>query len=141
DPFLEGWPDDVAVAVEVRNKNWLVPQWFDCLRRHHAAHVLADQVWMPTPWNLVQKQDVVTGPFAYVRLLGDRPAVGAVTKTLDRTVIDRGPEITDDARAIRALSDRVPVLAFANNHFAGYAPMTVEELRTALEALHGPESV
>src|SRR5262249_36066561 len=62
DPFLEGWPDDVPVAVEVRNKNWLTPPWFDCLRRHQAVHVLADQVWMPSPWSLVQKQDVVTGP-------------------------------------------------------------------------------
>src|SRR5262249_49131926 len=26
DPFLAGWPDDVPVAVEVRNKNWLVPK-------------------------------------------------------------------------------------------------------------------
>jgi uncharacterized protein YecE (DUF72 family) len=135
DPFLEGWPDDVPVAVEVRNKNWLTPQWFECLRRHGAVHVLADQVWMPSPWNLVQKQDVVTGPFAYVRLLGDRQAVEAVTKTLDHTVIDRGPEIHDDAQAIRWLSDRVPVLAFANNHFAGYAPMTVDELRNALAAV------
>ena len=134
DPFLADWPDDVPVAVEVRNKNWLVPELFDCLRRHRAAHVLADQVWMPAPLSLVQKTDVVTGPFAYVRLLGDRQAVDALTKTLDHIVIDRGEEVRNDAEAICLLADKVPVLAYVNNHFAGYGPGTAEELRRAIQA-------
>jgi uncharacterized protein YecE (DUF72 family) len=138
DPFLADWPADVPVAVEVRNKNWLVPELFDCLRRHRAVHVLADQVWMPMPLSLVQKMDVVTGPFAYVRLLGDRQAVDALTKTLDHIVIDRGEEVRNDALAIAALADKVPVLAYVNNHFAGYGPGTAEELRSAIAATMEP---
>jgi hypothetical protein len=38
-----------------------------------------------------------------------------------------------DALAIRELSERVPVVAFVNNHFAGYAPQTVAQLLAALE--------
>jgi hypothetical protein len=30
------------------------------------------------------------------------------------------------------LARRVPVVAFVNNHFAGYAPQTVAELQAAL---------
>jgi uncharacterized protein YecE (DUF72 family) len=134
DPFLADWPDDVPVAVEIRNKTWLVPEWFDCLRRHGAVHVLADQVWMPSPLSLVRKFDVMTGPFGYVRLLGDRQAVDALTKTLDHTVIDRGEEIRNDAEAIRLMAAKVPNLAYTNNHFAGYGPATVEELKRAIGA-------
>ena len=40
------------------------------------------------------------GAFAYLRLLGDREAVDALTPTLDHVVIDRGAQGAEDARAI-----------------------------------------
>ena len=49
-----------------------------------------------------------------------------------RIVIDRAEQVKADAEAIRQLSARVPVLVFVNNHFAGYAPATIEQLRQAL---------
>jgi hypothetical protein len=106
----------------VRNKTWLAPALADCLRRYNAVGVLPDQVWMPSPLSMAERLDVVTGPFAYIRLLGDREADDALTKTLDHIVIDRGAEVEMDARAIRGLRQRVPVVAFVNNHYAGYAP-------------------
>jgi hypothetical protein len=36
--------------------------------------------------------------------------------------------VAADAQAIRVLRQRVPVLAFVNNQFAGYAPETVRQL-------------
>jgi hypothetical protein len=39
-----------------------------------------------------------------------------------------GEAVEADARAIRVLRRRVPVVAFVNNHFAGYAPETVRQL-------------
>jgi uncharacterized protein YecE (DUF72 family) len=116
------------LAVEVRNQTWMTEALRDCLRRHGAVWVLPDQVWMPTPLSVVERLDVVTGPFAYVRLLGDRAAVDALTPTLDHIVIDRGAQVAEDARAIQVLRQRVPVVAFVNNHFAGYAPETVRQL-------------
>ena len=132
DPFLAAWPKDVPVAVEVRNKTWMTEQLAKCLRSHRAVWVLPDQAWMPSPLSVVKKLDAVTGPFAYVRLLGDRAEVEALTKTLDHIVIDRQDNIHFDAQAIRLLSKRVPVLAFVNNHFAGYAPETIKQLVQAL---------
>jgi uncharacterized protein YecE (DUF72 family) len=128
DPFLADWPKDVPVAVEVRNKTWLTPKLADCLRSHGAVWVLADQAWVPSPLILAKKLDVVTGPFGYVRLLGDREEVDKRTKTLDRTVIDRTDQIRADAEVLRQLAAHVPVLVFVNNHFAGYAPETVQQL-------------
>jgi uncharacterized protein YecE (DUF72 family) len=132
EPFLDAWPHDVPLAVEVRNKTWLTPQLVDCLRDRQAVLVVADQSWMPAPRDVIGKVDAVTGPFAYVRLLGDRNAVDALTRTLDRVVIDRSEQVNADAEAITQLSGRVPVLVFVNNHFAGYAPATVQQLRQAL---------
>jgi hypothetical protein len=77
---------------------------------------------MAPPLDLVQTPDAVTGPLAYVRLPGDREAVGALTPTLTPVVLDRGAQVAADAEAIRWLRGRVPVVAFVNNHFAGFAP-------------------
>src|SRR5207249_5382198 len=107
-----------------RNQTWMTPALADCLRRHNAAWVLPDQAWMPSPLSVAQQLDAVTGPFAYVRLLGDRAAVDALTPTLDHIVIDRGDQVREDAEAIKLLSQRVPVVAFVNNHFAGFATET-----------------
>ena len=134
DPFLAAWPKDVPVAVEVRNAGWVGAPLLDCLRAHGAAFVLADQAWMLAPLDVVHRFDVATGPFAYVRLLGDRAAVDAATETLDHIAIDRSGQVRADALAIGELSERVPVVAFVNNHFEGYAPQTVAQLLAALRA-------
>jgi uncharacterized protein YecE (DUF72 family) len=103
DPFLAAWPPDVSLAVEVRNKAWMTAALADCLRRYNAVWVLPDQVWMPSPLSMVERLDAVTGPFAYVRRLGDREAVDALTPRLDHVVIDRGGQVAADAQAIRLL--------------------------------------
>jgi hypothetical protein len=89
---------------------------------------------MPSPLYLVQRFDAATGPFGNVRLLGDRKEVDRLTKKLDHIVIDRQDQIEADAEAIKLMAKRVPVLAFVNNHFAGYAPETVRELTERLRA-------
>jgi uncharacterized protein YecE (DUF72 family) len=132
EPFLAAWPADVPLAVEVRNKTWMTPALGDCLRRHNVVWVLPDQAWMPSPLSVVQRLDVVTGPFTYFRLLGDREAVDALTPKLDHIVIDRSGQVAADAEAIGLLRQRVPVVAFVNNHFAGYAPETVRQLAALL---------
>jgi hypothetical protein len=83
---------------------------------------------MPSPLSVLQRLDAVTGPFAYLRLLGDREAVDALAPTVDHIVIDRGGEVEADVQAIRLLRQRVPVVAFVYNHFAGYALETVRQL-------------
>ena len=90
------------------------------------------QSWMPPPLKVVRQVDTVTGPFAYLRLLGDRQVVDALTSTLDHIVIDRTAQLKDDAEAVRQLRERVPVLVFVNNHYAGYAPAIIDQLRPLL---------
>ena len=83
---------------------------------------------MPSPLYIAQKLDTATGPFGYIRLLGDREEVDQLTKKLDHVVVDRQDQIEADAEAIKLLAKRVPVLAFVNNHFAGYAPQNAQLL-------------
>lgn len=138
-PFLNTWPADVPVAVEVRNRAWMTARLADCLRAHNAVWVLPDQAWMPEPLDVVGRLDAVTGPFAYVRLLGDREEVDRRTKALNRVVVDRDEQLVRDAEAIRMLAGRVPVLAYVNNHFEGYAIETMRRLREALRQLGAVE--
>ena len=58
----------------------------------------------------------------------------ALTRTLDDIVIDRGAEMEADAWAIQVLRQRVPVVAFVNNHYAGYAPETARQLAWLTDA-------
>jgi uncharacterized protein YecE (DUF72 family) len=132
-PFLKLWPKDVPLALEIRNKYWMKKQFSDFLRNHGVTWVLADQAWMPMPEEMVRKLDAVTGPFGYIRLLGDRKAVDDLTPTLNRTVIDRSEQIRSDARAAKLMAIKVPVVVFVNNHFSGYAHDTVRDFQKALE--------
>jgi len=45
--------------------------------------------------------------------------------------------VAEEARAIRVLRGRVPVVAFVNNHFAGYAPETARQLVALTDAATG----
>ena len=64
----------------------------------------------------------------------DREAVDALTPTLDHIVIDRSPQVEMDARAIQVLRQRVPVVAFVNNHYAGCASETARQLGALTDA-------
>src|SRR5277367_3617288 len=70
-PFLKKLPKEHKFAVEIRNKDWLVPKLADVLREHGVALTLIDQGWMPRPWEMKDKFDVITADFTYVRWLGD----------------------------------------------------------------------
>jgi uncharacterized protein YecE (DUF72 family) len=119
------------VSPRACTRAWLSPKLADCLRARGVVLVLPDQGWMPSPLEAVRRVDAVTRLFAYVRLLGDSNGVDALTPTLDHVVIDRGEQLRADAAAIRQLSGRVRVFVYVNNHFAGYAPETVEQFRQA----------
>jgi len=47
DKFLGQLPTRWPYAVELRNRNWLRPQYFECLARHHVTHVFNSWEAMP----------------------------------------------------------------------------------------------
>ena len=87
---------------------------------------------MSTPVQVAERIDPVTGPFAFVRLIGDRESIEKITTTWEKIVMDRSAELAESARVIVSLARRVPVVVFANNHYAGHGPATVRALRALL---------
>lgn len=132
--FLEGWPRGIPVAVEIRNKNWLGPDYFALLRRRRAAAALAEQLWMPPLETILEKYDVRTGDLLYLRLIGDRKAIEAITTTWDRVVIDRTDRYRAIANALRGIIKDTDVVTFVNNHFAGHGPAGCADFLAAMEA-------
>jgi uncharacterized protein YecE (DUF72 family) len=127
DRCLAALPDDFRYAVELRNKQWLGPALLDILRRHRVALALVDLNYLPHADELTF--DPSTTDFAYVRLIGDRKAIDAITDRFDRIVVDQRPRLERWARVLQALRARTPeIFAFANNHYAGHAPETIRSL-------------
>jgi uncharacterized protein YecE (DUF72 family) len=126
-PFLKKLPKEHRFAVEIRNKDWLDERFADLLRENNVALALIDQSWMPRPWEMKNQFDLLTADFAYVRWLGDRKGIETVTKTWDKTVVDRRPDLLRWVKFFRDLVKRdLKVYAYANNHYAGNGPGTVK---------------
>ncbi len=136
--FLESLPGPFRCAVELRNKAWVDERLLALLRRRRAALVLVDLAYLPHPAELVERLDPFTTDFAYGRLIGDRKGIDALTDRLDHVVIDQGPRLDRWAALLARAAERVPeTYAYANNHYAGYAPATIDELRARVEARRG----
>jgi len=140
-PFLKKLPRDHNFAVEIRNKNWLVPQLVETLRDRGVALALIDQSWMPRPAQWFEKFDPITADFTYVRWLGDRKGIEEQTKTWDKIIIDRSAELAEWVEVLKTLHKRkIQILAFANNHYAGFGPGTIEQFRELWRRQAGPET-
>lgn len=129
-PFLRKLPNDYRFALEIRNKNWLVPEFIETLRERGVAFTLVDHAWMPRPRQLFEKFDPLTADFAYVRWIGDRKGIEEKTKTWNKIILDRGADLGEWVEVLKPVHKRkIQILAFANNHYAGYGPGTIEQFR------------
>lgn len=133
-PFLKRLPKGYKFAVEVRNKNWLEARLAAALKERNVAMALVDHVWLPRPAELFERVDPITADFAYVRWIGDRKGIEDRTKVWDKTIVDRRNDLREWVNVVYKITGRgIPVFAYANNHYAGYAPATVELFRKLWE--------
>lgn len=136
-PFLKKLPKDHKFAVEIRNKSWLVPQFIEELGERGVALALIDQSWMPRPAQWFETINPVTADFTYVRLLGDRKGIEKETKIWNKIMVDRSSELKEWAGILGRLN--IPIYVYANNHYAGYGPATVEMFRDLWRKQVAPE--
>ncbi len=122
--FYETLPKELPVAVEFRERSWLVPESYALLREFGLANVIVDAPHLPIALE-------VTAPFAYIRWHGHgAPLWYDYTYSAD--------EIAAWAPRVRALADEVPqVYGFFNNHFRGDAAVNGRSLSELL-GLHAP---
>ena len=128
--FFQKLPKDKKFAVEIRNKRWIKPQFLDLLREYNIAFVLQDQAWMPRPADLFQNYNPITADFTYIRWLGDRKEIEKITKVWDKTIVGRTAELQEWVKYCQKIQKRgVTIYAYANNHYSGFGPATVEQFR------------
>jgi len=117
--FYASLPRDLPVAVEFRERSWLVPASYDLLREFGFAHVVIDGPHLPSVLE-------VTGPFAYLRWHGRGDPLW-----YDYTY--SAAELAEWVPRVRALAETVPhVYGFFNNHFRGDAATNGRSLSEAL---------
>ena len=85
---------------------------------------------MSRPDELFATEGMLTGPFAYIRWLGDRHGIEKITTTWNETVVDRRPDLERWVPHIKELLDhRFSIFGCVNDHYAGSVPGTVELLQ------------
>jgi uncharacterized protein YecE (DUF72 family) len=125
---------DYRFAVEIRNKYWLKPRLLDVLRENNVALVLQDQSGMPRPKEL-GNYDLITADFSYIRWLGNRKDIEKLTTTWNATIIDRTADLQTWVDVCEKIQKRgITQYVYANNHYSGFAPATVEQFRSLCKA-------
>ena len=112
--------NDIRYAVEFRHSSWFRQEVYDLLWNRGMCFSWSVNQYVETP-------PVVTCDFTYLRLVGDR----SITE-FDRVQKDRTGIIKDWAgkmEATAAEKNIADAYVFSNNHFAGFAPETINVFR------------
>jgi uncharacterized protein YecE (DUF72 family) len=130
-------PGDFQWAVEIRNSRWVQPEFLDVLRHHQISLVFIDYYTMDPLPRLMGRSGILTAPFAYIRFLGNHKQMDAAVQQARKDgkrdsewgslLVDRTEQMNCWIPSIRELVMRqIPVYVYFNNHYAGYAPGSVE---------------
>ncbi len=133
--FFSALPGEFPFAVELRNKAFLKPEYFETLRRHNVSHVYNHWTKMP---RLVEQMAAAgekpfTADFAVARLLtplGVKYEKAVQMNAPYDAIKTRLPMMRDDIEDLvdKALEFNIPFYILVNNRTEGCAPMTVQEL-------------
>jgi uncharacterized protein YecE (DUF72 family) len=131
DPFLSKLPREFRYSVEVRNADYLMPIYFDCLRHHGVAHVFNAWTRMPELSRQIVIRDAYTADFTLTRALlrRGRDYEEAVERFSPYNRIqDENPDARQAMRELirKAKEQRRTAYIFVNNRLEGNAPQTIE---------------
>ena len=132
-PFLDALPPSFRYSVEVRNRSYLIPSYFNCLGEHKVAHVFNAWTKMPPLAEQITIPGAFTTDFTVVRaLLREGRAYEQAVEKLSPydQVRDENPEGREALRALirRMREERRAALIFVNNRFEGNAPTTIQAI-------------
>jgi uncharacterized protein YecE (DUF72 family) len=120
--FLPLLPRDIRYTVEFRSQSWNDDDVFQLLTEYDVA-------WCINDWQDLPPVIETTTDFAYLRLVGfhrEFSYLGQVQR-------DRSQHLASWADSITDLATRVGrIYIFVNNHYAGHAPATVNQLKELL---------
>ena len=137
DKFLGQLPQGWPYAIEMRNRHWLAPEYFDCLARHNVAHVFNSWDAMPP----VSEQMALPGSRTNPELVAARFLLKPGRKYEDAVKTfqpyDRTKEVNDEARQAGAAlivegeryEPRRKTFIYVNNRLEGNALETIAAMR------------
>ena len=133
DAFLGKLPPGWPYAIEMRNKNWLVPEYFACLARHGVTHVFNSWEAMPA----VSEQMALAGSVTNPDLLAARFLLKPGRKYEDAVKnfqpYEHTQEVNEEARKVgkkmiregQITAKKRKTLIFVNNRLEGNALNTI----------------
>jgi uncharacterized protein YecE (DUF72 family) len=130
EPFLKELPPEFRYAVEIRNADFLTPQYLDCLRARNVAHVYNAWTRMPELKTQIAVPNSMTADFLVSRALlrQGRPYEEAVQRFYPYSEIrDINQGAREGLREIIQIAKREKRTAFlfVNNRLEGNAPATM----------------
>lgn len=131
EPFLDSLPAHFRYAVEVRNREFFDPLYFDALRARNVAHVFNAWSRVPELPQQIARPEAFTADFIVSRALlrAGRVYEDAVAKFQPYSRIqDPNPGARRSLKALieRAQRNKQPAFLFVNNRLEGNAPGTIQ---------------
>jgi len=135
EPFLAKLPGGWPYAIEMRNQEWLVPEYFACLARHRVTHVFNSWEAMPPVGDQMALAGSVTNPAMLAARFLLKPGRKYEEAVKSFSPYDQTKEVNHEARkAIGALikmaliatgGHLVKAMIFINNRLEGNALSTI----------------
>ena len=131
EPFLQALPDGFRYAIEIRNSDYLAPDYLGLLAARNVAHCFNAWTRMPSLEDQARLADAYTADFTVVRALlaGGRTYEQAVKAFEPYERIQQPSEsaragMIEIVRQTRKRSGKAYV--YVNNRLEGHAPSTIE---------------
>jgi len=120
--FLALLPEDIRFAIEFRHRSWQAEEVVALLRGRGLA-------WCMNDFRDLPPLTVATADFAYLRLNGYHDEFERITHVQR----DRSGELDRWAQVLQDMSSNIShAYIYVNNHYAGHAPATINDLRERL---------
>ena len=133
DPFLRALPDGFLYAIEIRNPEFLIPEYLDLLHERGVSHVFNAWTRMPLVEEQIQLEDAFTADFIVSRALLTKgrsyeQAVASFEPYERTQQVDESTRRGVGQLAREALKRKCPAYLFVNNRLEGHAPSTIEAI-------------
>jgi len=136
DRFFSQIPTEFQYSVEIRNKNFLRPEYFDVLAQHNIAHVFNFWSYMPPIHEQLSKAPL-TSDFIVSRVL--TPIGMSYQESVKKfspfnKIIEVQPQMRQDLADLSELAakKKIPTYLLFNNRIEGCAPQTISEIMQTL---------
>jgi uncharacterized protein YecE (DUF72 family) len=135
--FVRLLPQEFRWGIEIRNSKWVGPQLLDVLGNSNISLIFIDYYTMDPLPKLAHRKEVFTSSFVYVRFLGNHKLMDEAVKQAreegkrkrdwESLIQDRTDQMKLWIPPLKELAaKKIPTYVYFNNHYAGYAPGSVE---------------